>query len=201
VSGDFNGDGQVDLAVVNAVGDDISVMIGNGDGTFTNVPFPAVTTASTLVTCDLDGDDILVLISGSDSVGSDEVSVLFGNGSQGKGDGTFTSPLVHPIGDVGVKALTCRDVNFDGLPDIVVGTDGCSDVAIALAGVDRADQRRGDAGQARVHAGSAEGVGEAAAGPLTRKNRRDKPPSHLFFRPLPNCRERVGSGGRTAPSV
>ena len=34
VAGDFTGDGHLDLAVANAVGDTVSVLLGNGDGTF-----------------------------------------------------------------------------------------------------------------------------------------------------------------------
>ncbi len=32
--GDFDGDGKLDLAVVNSGGDDVSILLGNGDGTF-----------------------------------------------------------------------------------------------------------------------------------------------------------------------
>src|ERR1700674_3445380 len=34
VSGDFNGDGKLDLAVTNLYGNSVSVLLGNGDGTF-----------------------------------------------------------------------------------------------------------------------------------------------------------------------
>ena len=34
VAGDFNGDGHLDLAVANAGDDTVSVLLGNGDGTF-----------------------------------------------------------------------------------------------------------------------------------------------------------------------
>src|SRR6266850_1682028 len=34
ISGDFNGDGKTDLAVVNKNGNNVSVLIGNGNGTF-----------------------------------------------------------------------------------------------------------------------------------------------------------------------
>jgi FG-GAP repeat protein len=32
--GDFNGDGKLDLAVANQNSNDVSVLLGNGDGTF-----------------------------------------------------------------------------------------------------------------------------------------------------------------------
>src|SRR5260370_42190849 len=32
--GDFNGDGKADLAVANAISNNVSVLVGNGDGTF-----------------------------------------------------------------------------------------------------------------------------------------------------------------------
>ena len=34
VAGDFNGDGRLDLATANSDSNDISVLLGNGDGTF-----------------------------------------------------------------------------------------------------------------------------------------------------------------------
>ena len=34
MTGDFTGNGRTDLAVVNSGSDDVSVLLGNGDGTF-----------------------------------------------------------------------------------------------------------------------------------------------------------------------
>ena len=40
-SGDFNGDGKLDLAVANFVSNTVSIFLGNGDGTFTLKSSPA----------------------------------------------------------------------------------------------------------------------------------------------------------------
>jgi hypothetical protein len=67
VAGDFNGDGKLDLATVNACGDDpncgptssatISILAGNGDGTFQNhLDFPAGFQASQIVEGDFNDD-------------------------------------------------------------------------------------------------------------------------------------------------
>ncbi len=45
VAGDFDGDGDTDLAVLNRISRDVSVMFGNGDGTFGEVDEPVVATA------------------------------------------------------------------------------------------------------------------------------------------------------------
>jgi hypothetical protein len=85
---DLNGDGKLDLAVANADSNNISVLMGNGDGTFQ----PAVNYAagggagsspSTVVVGDFNGD----------GVGSDNVSVLLG-----KGDGTFQPDVNYATG-------------------------------------------------------------------------------------------------------
>ena len=34
MTGDFNGDGRTDLAVANYGSNDVSILLGNGDGTF-----------------------------------------------------------------------------------------------------------------------------------------------------------------------
>ncbi len=39
VTGDFNGDGILDLAVTNAGSNTVSVLLGNGDGTFQSAVF------------------------------------------------------------------------------------------------------------------------------------------------------------------
>jgi hypothetical protein len=60
VSGDFNGDGVLDVAV--GVDSIVEVLFGNGDGTFQpEVPYSVGATVQSIVTADFSGDSILDL--------------------------------------------------------------------------------------------------------------------------------------------
>ena len=73
---------------------------------------------------DLNGDgrlDIVVtnqcLAGGCDFTSDGEVSVLLGNG-----DGTFQTAVSYDTGGIGAVAVAIKDVNRDGLPDLVVAS-------------------------------------------------------------------------------
>ena len=84
-TGDFNGDGLTDLATANLVSGDVSVLLGNGDGTFAAEQHFAVGYGPESVTTgDFNGDGLTDLATAN--VSSDDVSVLLGNG-----DGTFAA--------------------------------------------------------------------------------------------------------------
>ncbi|TMH84044.1 MAG: VCBS repeat-containing protein, partial [Betaproteobacteria bacterium] len=77
--GDFNGDRVQDLAVTNFDSNTISVLLGNGDGTFRAAPTVAAGANPFAVAVgDFNGDGKLDLVVADD--GSNTVSVLLGNG-------------------------------------------------------------------------------------------------------------------------
>jgi len=129
-TGDFNGDGKIDLAVVNEgtwngqtyVGGSVSVLLGNGNGTFQ----PAVnyTVGSepplSVAAGDFNGDgklDLAVTTVGSyNGTGWADcgVNVLLGNGN-----GTFQAPVNYAV-DSSPNSVTAGDFNGDGNTDLVV---------------------------------------------------------------------------------
>ena len=115
--GDFNGDGKLDLAVADSgaagTSNQVSVLLGNGDGTFqAEVNYPTSSGTYALVIGDFNGDRKLD-IAATDFNGG--VDVLLGNG-----DGTFRAPLTTPTG-LFAGFLTAADFNLDGKLDLAVG--------------------------------------------------------------------------------
>jgi hypothetical protein len=117
VVADVNGDGKLDIITANLVGNSVSVLPGNGDGTFKTVqnsPFGVDSQPRSVAVADVNGDgvpDIVTANYGGSSGGS--VSVLSGNGN-----GTFRLPRFFDEGSSPVSVLVA-DVNGGGKPDII----------------------------------------------------------------------------------
>jgi hypothetical protein len=122
--GDFNGDGNLDLAVTNAFASTgtVSVLLGNGDGTFHAArTFPTGSNPQSVVVGDFNGDgvpDLAVADKGIQSYVDSGVSVLLGNG-----DGSFQAPRIFPAGS-DPQSLAVGDFNGDGIPDLAVANEG-----------------------------------------------------------------------------
>jgi hypothetical protein len=78
--GDFNGDGIPDLAVTNRYDGSLSILLGNGDGTFPVAQnFPAGSEPLFMATGDFNGDGLLdVAVT---TVGSPESAILLNDGN------------------------------------------------------------------------------------------------------------------------
>ncbi len=116
-TGDFNGDGYGDLATVNSTSDDVSVLLGNGNGTFRSaVSFGVGKIPLALVAEDMDRDGVLDLVLALS--GSDQVVVL-----KGDGRGLFQK-VAHQYSGKGATFLAARDFNGDGWSDVVAANSG-----------------------------------------------------------------------------
>ncbi|PFB06901.1 Na-Ca exchanger/integrin-beta4 [Bacillus anthracis] len=133
-TGDFNGDGKLDLAVtdVGVGANNVSVLLGNGDGTFQPPSsLPVGQSPVGIASADFNGDGKLDLVVANEN--SQDISVLLGNG-----DGTFQPAVNYPVGTVGSFPLfvTVADFNNDGLLDLAVGNLGTNNVSILLGNGD-----------------------------------------------------------------
>src|SRR5262245_25202136 len=129
VRGDFNGDGTLDLAVLNDDNSSVALLLGKGDGTFADaVTFNVGYYPTGMVAGDFTGDSKLDLVV-ADPQGSGGVLLL-----PGHGDGTFGAPLSYAAGYFPYH-LAAGDFNGDGRLDLATdgGTGTGFGVSILLA--------------------------------------------------------------------
>jgi len=133
--GDFNRDGNPDLVVANAAGPDngsggttVSVLFGNGDGTFqAPVSYPVGSEPFSIAVGDIDKDGKLDLIVTSYDAGEgDEIAFFRGNG-----DGTFQAPITFVVG-TGPDYVALADLTRNGLLDVVTANFNSYDVSVLL---------------------------------------------------------------------
>ncbi len=111
VTTDFNGDGNNDLAVANHDSNNISVLMGNGDGSFQSAVNYAIGGGPMgMIASDLDGDgdnDMAVT-----TTPSGDLLILLNNGN-----GTFQTPVTYGMGFGAL--LQAADLDGDGDEDLV----------------------------------------------------------------------------------
>ena len=168
VTGDFNHDGHLDLAALNSnpntggAGGSISILTGNGDGTFAAGATYAVGYIPTaLAAGDLDGDgnlDLAVVVS-NPNLGFNPgfVTILTGNAS-----GAFATGASYGVG-LTPSSIAVGDFNGDGNLDLAVGSpvssiniNAQSEISILL-----------NTGSGNFSTGSSLGIGSLGAVPIS----------------------------------
>jgi hypothetical protein len=143
--GDLDGDGTPDLAVANSFngtgGNSVSVLLGNGDGTFqVRQDFATGSRPRSVAIGDLDGDGTpdLAVVNSFDGTGGNSVSVLLGNG-----DGTFQARQDFATGSRPIS-VAIGDLDGDGTPDLAVANNDSHTVSVLLGNGDGTFQARQD---------------------------------------------------------
>ena len=131
--GDFNHDGNADLVEASGYDNQVFVLLGHGDGTFTPANASPITVgnfpeAVRVGDFNRDGLPDLAVANADDNT----VSILLGNG-----DGTFTPASGSPVAVGGFPFfLAVSDFNADGNPDLAVSNDNDDTVSILLGNGD-----------------------------------------------------------------
>ena len=125
ISADFNKDGKLDYAAANTSSSNVSVRLGNGDGTFgASTTFPVGPLPRDVIAADFNKDGNLDLATAN--VQNSNVAILLGTGTGSFGSATYFSM------DTGTYAVAAGDFNGDGNLDIVTANFSNSTVSIRL---------------------------------------------------------------------
>jgi hypothetical protein len=123
-TGDFNGDGKLDLVAADELNDKVIVLLGNGSGGF-GAPTTFTVNGSVPASVDVgdfNGDGKLDLVTANYL--SDNLSVLFGNGAGG-----FSTPTNFAVG-ARTKSVKVGDFNSDGKLDLVAPNYGGGKISV-----------------------------------------------------------------------
>lgn len=125
---DFNGDGHLDLAVANNNNSrppgTVSILLGNGDGTFqAPVNYSVQGSPFFVAVAVLTSNNYLDLIVANHG---GKVAILLGNG-----DGTFQAPVYYAAGG-NPQSVAVADFNGDKILDLAVANSGSNNISILL---------------------------------------------------------------------
>ena len=125
---DLDGNGAVDVVSGTFVAQPVTVVLGNGGGSFLAAPpVPIQGKPADVLVADLDGDGVGDLAAASFDVDPlDGVDVALGIGDGGFGPSSF-----HPVGP-DVQGLTAGDVDSDGVLDLVTRSNATGQLKVLL---------------------------------------------------------------------
>ncbi len=113
--GDLNGDGNTDVVVARNQNSTMSVILGNGNGSFkASVSYSAASDLRQIVLADVNGDGITDITGASPS--GNAISMW-----QGNGNGTFQARTTTAVGQQALS-FAISDTNNDGTNDLIVGS-------------------------------------------------------------------------------
>ena len=114
VADDFNGDGYIDLVTSNSTGNNISIILGDSNGSFGSpVNYATGAVASGMNKGDFNNDGKLDVVVTNQADHS--ISVLLGNG-----DGTLNPAINSPIVSGQPFVVVCHDFDNNSILDLVV---------------------------------------------------------------------------------
>jgi hypothetical protein len=131
-TGNLNGDANLDLAVASDSSNEVTILLGDGSGAYSEpagspITTPNVTNATSVAIGNLNGDanaDLAV-----SNYGSNTISILLGDGS-----GAFSAAAGSPVatGGVGAESVKIGNLNGDANADLAVANLASSNVSILL---------------------------------------------------------------------
>ncbi len=124
-TGDLNGDGRSDLAVLNLGGSNVSVLMNNGDGTYmAKVDYGTGMNPYAVALGDFNGDSKLDMA--VTNLSENTVSIFINNGN-----GTFVAGVTYAAGSAPYN-IAVGDLNGDGKADLVVGANAGTTISVLL---------------------------------------------------------------------
>lgn len=126
VVADFNGDQNLDLAVANGTSNNVSVMLGQGNGTFAAPQTTATNgnSPNSVIAVDMNSDGFLDLV--TPNQGGSNISLMLGQAA-----GKFAAGTTYTVG-TGPFYVTSGDLNGDLQPDLVSSNGGTGNLSVIL---------------------------------------------------------------------